>query len=225
MKTKAEDIPIEILIADYKSLSSVYRVADKHTTSATAVKRILKNAGVLRTRSQAAAERTHSNLSYKRTEKHIKRMSEFASTRTGASNPFYGKKHKLEAKKKMSEHAKSRTKKRNPNYKTGKYLRRPRDYKIHELKKVRNFVFNRDNYKCFYCKERGMHLHAHHIIPYWVCKDAFLDNCNLITVCTDCHFTKAHLSNWHKFDTSLVTDYLIKKYSLDHERLNEMTPT
>jgi hypothetical protein len=52
--------------------------------------------------------------------------------------------------------------------------------------------------------------------------DAFMDVDNIITVCTKCHFEKAHLGNWQKFDISLITDELIEKYSVDRERLNEL---
>ena len=138
----------------------------------------------------------------------------------GKNNPFYGKTHSKEVKKGLSERAKTRTEKRNPNYKHGKYLRRPRDFKIAVMTKLRNFVFNRDNHTCCYCETRGGHLHAHHIIPYWVKPEAFEDITNLVTVCTDCHFTKAHLGNWHKFDTGLLTEELETKYSIDRERLS-----
>lgn len=42
---------LEELINSYKELNSAYKVADKYKTSATAVKRMLKQAGVLRTQS------------------------------------------------------------------------------------------------------------------------------------------------------------------------------
>ena len=87
---------------------------------------------------------------------------------------------------------------------------------------MRNFIFNQDEYTCNYCGAIGGHLHAHHKIPFWVCKEAFLDIENLVTVCTQCHFSKAHLGNWNSFDSSLISDNLLKKYSLDRERLNEL---
>lgn len=220
---KADDIAIEILIADYNELKSSYKVAKKHDVSATAVKRILKGAGVLRTQNIAAKERTSLNsANYKMTEGHRKSISEAAKKRTGIKNSFYGKKHSVEVKQKLRESAKSRTGKRNPNYKNGEYQRRPRDYKIAEFTKLRNFVFNRDDYTCKYCEGIGGHLHAHHKIPYWVKPEAFLDVDNLVTVCTNCHFDKAHKGNWSKFDESLIDQRLIKRYSLDCERLNDL---
>lgn len=48
---------LEDLIESYKNLNSAYKVADKYKVSATAVKRMLKEAGVLRTQSGSVAER------------------------------------------------------------------------------------------------------------------------------------------------------------------------
>ena len=140
--------------------------------------------------------------------------------KSGELNPFYGKTHTEEVKEKLSEHAKKRTEKRNPNYKDGKYLRRPRDYKISVMTKLRKAVFVRDSYTCKYCNKKGGHLHAHHMIPYWVKPEAFEDMDNLVTVCTGCHFEKAHVGNWCRFDVTIIPSELIEKYSLDRERLS-----
>ena len=185
------------------------------------VKRILKKLGVLRTQSLAAKDRDNSHLDYERTEDHKKNLSEIAKKRTGSKNPFYGKKHTKETKAKIAEFTKTRVGKRNPNYKDGKYKRRPRDFKQAEFTKLRNFVFNRDNYTCKYCDCIGGHLHAHHKIPFWVCEQAFLDVDNLVTVCTNCHFEKAHLGDWSKYDITLIDERLMKRYKLDRERLND----
>lgn len=210
------------LIDAYLELKSTYKVAEKFGITRHAVKRELRRLGALRTPSQAHKEKDLSHLRYERTDAHRKRLSEVASQRTGDKNPFFGKKHGAEAKEKMSEAAKERTAERNPNYKDGKYVRRPRDFKIHELTPLRNFTFNRDDYTCHYCKTKGGHLHAHHILPYWICNEAFLDSENLVTVCSKCHFEKAHCGNWSKFDLDLITDRLKTKYQIRRERLNEL---
>jgi len=210
-------------IKDYLELNSSYKVAKKYNITASAAKKLLKEAGVLRTQSEAAKLRNIPNVGkYTRTEAHKKRLSEIASQRTGDKNPFFGKKHKRSIRERLSKAAKERTGKRNPNYKNGSYQRRPRDFKISEFSPVRNRVFNRDEHTCYYCRNKGGHLHAHHILPYWVIPTAFLDDENLITVCTDCHFNEAHKGNWQKFDLTPVTDYLLNKYSLNRERLNEL---
>lgn len=218
----ADDINLQELINAYNELKSSYKVAKKFNVSATAVKRILKSQGVLRTQSDAAKERDNSHLDYQRTDYHRKNLSEIAKKRTGEKNPFYGKTHTKEAKEKIGKSTKLRVGERNPNYKHGEYQRRPRDYKIAEFTRLRNFVFNRDDHTCHYCKLMGGHLHAHHKIPYWVKNDAFLDVDNLVTVCTECHFQKAHNNDWSKFDVELIDDRLLKRYSLDRERLNDL---
>jgi hypothetical protein len=138
----------------------------------------------------------------------------------GKKNPFSGKTHTEETKKHLSRAASLRTKERNPNYKNGKYIRRPRDFKIGEFQPIKNDVFTRDNYTCCICGKKGGHLHAHHLIPYWVKPEAFLDKDNLVTVCTECHFNKAHNGNWQHFNIEIISDELILKYQLDRERLN-----
>lgn len=149
-------------------------------------------------------------------------ISDYAKMRVGDKNPFFGKKHSQENKDKHSEFMSTRLGKLNPNYKHGTYLRRPRDFKIAEFTPIRNKVFNRDNYTCVISGSKGGHLHAHHIIPYWVCPEAFLDEENIITVSTAIHFSYCHNGDWAKFNADLVSDKLLQKYSLSRERLNEL---
>lgn len=55
---------------------------------------------------------------------------------------------------------------------------------------VRYFVFARDEYTCQVCKKKNKVLHTHHIIYR---SEGGTDRAdNLITVCTDCHTSKAH---------------------------------
>jgi 5-methylcytosine-specific restriction endonuclease McrA len=226
VKKVAVKIPIEILIRDYLETNSSYKVAERYNLSATAVKRLLKEAGVLRTQNAAASERNNRNPlcgKYVRTEEHKENLSSLAKERLGEKNAFFGKNHSSAVKADLSVLAKQRTKKRNSNYKDGKTIRRPRDFKIAEFAPIRNRVFNRDNHTCYYCRVKGGYLHAHHILPYWIVPEAFLDDKNLITVCKSCHFIEAHKSNWCNFDTTPVTDFLLSKYSLNRERLNELT--
>lgn len=222
VKNEITDIPIEFLLDSYKELKSSYKVAKKFDISATAVKRVLKKLGVLRTQSSAAKDRGTEHLQYERTDAHKQNLSELAKKKIGEKNPFFGKTHTEENKRKFSENAKANTSERNPNYKTGSYVRRPRDFKQAEFTRLRNFVFNRDDYTCLYCKCMGGNLHAHHKIPFWIEKEAYLDPDNLVTVCTKCHFQNAHLNNWAFFDVTIIDDRLLKRYKLDRERLNEL---
>lgn len=212
----------EILDA-YKELNSTYKVAKKFDISRDKVKKMLKNLNALNSVEKAANLRKNDYQGkYQRTSEHKKKLSEAASQRTGEKNPFYGKKMSEEHKEKLRKLSKERLGKLNPNYKDSKYLRRPRDYKISEFTVLRNFTFNRDKHTCHYCKCKGGHLHAHHILPYWLCNEAFLDSENLITVCAKCHFEKAHKSNWQNFDFELITQRLMTKYHIHRERLNEL---
>jgi hypothetical protein len=218
-----DDIDISLIINLYKELNSSYKVAKSLGVSATAVKRVLKQNGVLRSQSEAAKSRNNAHLNYTRTEKHKKTLSDLGKLRTKDKNPFFGKKHTVEARAKIGEQSKTRTLKRNPNYKHGLYVRRPRDFKLSEFSFLRKQCFERDEFCCYYCNKIGGFLHAHHILPYWFCPEAFLDINNLKTVCKDCHFLLAHKNSWHKFDTSLITENLVQKYKIDRERLNDLT--
>lgn len=222
MKVDLEQIKEEI-ITKYEELKSSYKVASYFNTSATAVKRVLKDSGVLRTQKLAALERDNYYCGkYKRTEEHKSNLSKFAKTRTGAKNPFYGRRHTIETKDALSIMAQQRLAELNPNFKDGKYLRRPRDFMQAEFTRLRNFVFNRDNYTCTLTKIKGGNLHAHHVIPYWVCPEAYLDIENLITVSSSAHKEICHKGSWVNFNVELITDSLILKYNLDRERLNEI---
>lgn len=211
------------LIDAYSNLKSTYKVAEKYGLTRHQVKRRLKELGKLRSQQEAAIERDNKHCGkYERTPEIKEKYRKYAKTRTGAKNSFYGKKHTIETKKTIGKFTQKRIGKLNPNYKHGKYKRKPRDFKIHEFVPLRNFAFNRDKYTCHYCKVKGGHLHAHHILPYWVCNSAYLDIENLITVCSKCHFDKAHKGNWMNFDFSLITETLKKRYDLQRERLNEL---
>lgn len=213
----------KLLIETYEDLKSSYKVAKKLGISASKVKRQLKKLGKLRTQSQAAKERDNSHLDYKRTEAHKKNLSELAKKRRGSSNPFYGKKHTKEVKDKLSKLASSRVGEKNPNWKDGISFdkKRERDLKKKGFRKVANACKNRDKYICQACNEKkDGHLHAHHILPYWICEDAFYDLDNLITLCSDCHKEVGHLGDWRSFNIDLVTDNLLQKYSFHRERLS-----
>ena len=211
------------IIEMYLNGSSSYRIADFYKVSATAVKRLLKDKRVLRTQKQAQQQRDNSNYKNKVVSEKTKIiMSNIAKTKTGNKNNFFGKTHSIETKKRLSKLAKDRQGNLNPNYKHGKNIRRPRDFKNCEFTPIRNFVFNRDNYTCVISGQKGGHLHAHHLLPYWVMPEAFLDSDNIITVSTKCHFEICHGKNWQYFNVDLIPDSLLEKYSLHRERLNEL---
>jgi hypothetical protein len=60
-----------------------------------------------------------------------------------------------------------------------------------EYKQWRNAVFERDNYTCQHCGQKGGKLNAHHIKPFSDYPHLRLEVNNGITLCTECH-KKAH---------------------------------
>lgn len=112
-------------------------------------------------------------------------------------NPFEGRKHSQDSiekanKKKRELYLKfgspSKGKPRldmlgdkNPNWAGGIS---PRVMKS-EWKKLRKLVLSKYNNKCCFCKQSGVRLHVHHIVPYRIClKD---EERNLIPLCGNCH--------------------------------------
>lgn len=186
------------LVATYQSNLSVVKTATICGLGKNSTRKFLKKLGVL--------------LS----------LSDYAKLRTGKSNPFYGKKHSDSNKNKQSVYMSKKVGELNPNYRHGKNLRRPRDFKNSEFKQLRSFVFNRDNYTCVISGQKGGNLHAHHLLPYWVCEEAFFDPENIITVSTKEHLSFCHKGDWANFNADLVSDKLLLKYSIDRERLNEL---
>jgi DNA-binding CsgD family transcriptional regulator len=220
MQKALSDLEKEILEL-YKNKYSSGDISKKLNISKDKGKRLIRKAGIVRTGSEAALLRKSPSV-YIRTEEHKKRLSDLAKERTGNKNPFFGKTHTDEIKKRLIDSAKTRTSIRNPNYKTGEYQRRPRDFKQAEFTRLRNLIFNRDGHTCRISGIKGNHLHAHHLIPFWVCPEAFLDVENLITVSTNEHFKTCHEGNWIKFNVNIIPDSLLNKYNLHRERLNEM---
>ena len=57
-----------------------------------------------------------------------------------------------------------------------------------EYKKLREYIFCRDDYRCALCNERGGKLNMHHIRKFSEYKQGRLDPKNLITVCKKDHY-------------------------------------
>ncbi len=116
-----------------------------------------------------------------------------------------GKKHSAETRKKMSDKAKgkliseshrkkiSETFRKNPSlhhsWKGGitpinLKIRRSMEYRL-----WRTAVFERDNYTCVWCGERGGRLNADHIKPFALFPELRFAIDNGRTLCEDCHKT------------------------------------
>ncbi len=135
-----------------------------------------------------------------------------ALTKMGARNPMFGKKQSPETIEKRFAHR--RGVKRPPFSqewkdkmsiaKLGKpFLNKrgeksnfwkggvtPLRQKIHASLEYRNWrrsVFERDNYTCQFCGERGGNLEAHHIRPFALFTNLRFDVPNGITLCEGCH--------------------------------------
>lgn len=104
----------------------------------------------------------------KHTKKTKDRLREKAKERTGAKNPFFGKSHSFETKKKISEANKGRfVGEKGSNWKGGKtkiqlLIRNSVDYV-----NWRTSVFERDNYTCVKCGQKGGKLNADHYPKYF----------------------------------------------------------
>ena len=67
----------------------------------------------------------------------------------------------------------------------------------------RHAVYERDNYTCQDCGERGGKLNAHHIKPWAKHPELRLDLSNGVTLCKKCH-TARHVAEWALFYESCV---------------------
>ena len=131
----------------------------------------------------------------------------------GKNNPFYGKKHTEEVKKIIKEkralqdmsykigtkHSRATkekisisrrgkvTGKDNFNWKGGVTSENEKLRKLPRYKMWRIDVFERDNYTCQECGQRGGELNADHIKPFALYEELRLDLWNGRTLCKTCH--------------------------------------
>lgn len=76
---------------------------------------------------------------------------------------------------------------RHPAWKGGATLEAEKARKCVAAKEWRRQVFERDNYTCFFCGERGGRLNADHIKPFETYPELRYDVNNGRTTCEDCH--------------------------------------
>lgn len=88
---------------------------------------------------------------------------------------------------------------KNPAFKKEKtQAERIRDRKYPEYSAWRRQVYERDDYACYSCGEKGGQLNAHHIMAYSTHPDLRTNVSNGVTLCTSCH--KEYHSNYYKND-------------------------
>lgn len=70
--------------------------------------------------------------------------------------------------------------------------------------KTRNDFVEKHN-QCACCKTKQM-LQVHHIEPFHDNPEKELDENNLITLCSTCHFVFGHLKKWQSYNPSVLED-------------------
>lgn len=106
---------------------------------------------------------------------------------TGKGHPMFGKKHSLETKEKMRK-----TRLGKSPWNKGLGTKTPESKKIRQstqYKLWRKCVFERDNYTCIWCGERGGELNADHIKPFSLFPELRFAIDNGRTLCRACHKT------------------------------------
>lgn len=111
-----------------------------------------------------------------------KKMSE--KTREKIRQAKLGKKYGIETKEKHRQHW---LRENNPNYKDGKSKYIVSHYKDLRYKLWREAVFERDNWTCQECNERGGYLEPHHIKSWAQYPELRFELNNGITLCKKCH--------------------------------------
>lgn len=87
----------------------------------------------------------------------------------------------------------------NPSWRGGVSPNRVRLRNTTEYKAWRKSVYERDNYTCQWCGEKGGELEADHITPYMIDNEQLLNTDNGQTLCKYCHRIKTSIEmreNW-----------------------------
>ena len=161
----------------------------------TTVRRWMKGFGIERRNNREAGKNWYKNHDYscgmygkKHSEESKRKMSESSRGKPAWNKgiPF-----SKETCQKMSDHAKRRFKNREnvPAWKGGITLENKLIRTSLEFMDWRKSVFERDDYVCQKCLERGGELHAHHIIPFAIAPKERLELDNGATLCKPCHKT------------------------------------
>jgi hypothetical protein len=90
-----------------------------------------------------------------------------------------------------------------------------------KFKKWRLMVFNRDNYICQKCKDRGTELNPHHIYNFSEYKELRFDINNGITFCRKCHY-KFHKKYGYKNNDLIQINNFMEKDSEQFLKDNDL---
>lgn len=132
--------------------------------------------------------------------------------RTGKDNPIFGKTHSEETRKKMSENHADFSGKNHPNWNPNLTDEERQDKrKYPEYNNWRNQVFERDNYTCRCCEQRGGSLVAHHFKSYTPNKELRISIENGITVCKKCHLDFHHQYGYRNNTRKQFEEFLMSR--------------
>lgn len=179
---------------------SANQIAPILGVSSETILRRLRELGIVRTSSESLTKELNPFFGRTHTKESKQKMS---IKLTGLPGPMLGRKHSEESKQKMRIVNLQNGNK--PPDQTGFHLSEEARLKISKAHRGPNHYnwkggtvdygsdwlwqkkkcYERDNWDCQICRKHGGLLHAHHIIPYRICKSNHLDN--LITLCQPCH--------------------------------------
>ena len=118
-----------------------------------------------------------------------------------------GKKMNDDFKAKCALNSSKRIGELNGNWKGGITSENTKIYCSKEYKEWRTSVFERDNYTCVMCNERGYKLQAHHIKRFALYRYLIYNKNNGVTLCENCHYSiKKHEEDYE----SMFNEYLEK---------------
>lgn len=132
----------------------------------------------------------HWNFGKHPTEETLKKQSEsHIGLQSGEDNPMYGKKHPEETIQKMKISHEGQVGENASNWQGGITSENDKFRNSIYYTIWRTSVFERDDYTCQDCGQKGSILNAHHILPYtdWRDPKISLNIDNGITLCEDCH--------------------------------------
>jgi len=127
----------------------------------------------------------------------------------GELNYNWGKHTPPEVKKKLSDAMKGRCGEQSGGWRGGVCPENQKIRMCSEMKEWRESVFERDNYTCQKCKQRGsQELNAHHVHNFNEFPKLRFDITNGITFCKDCHILFHKIYNRFKNNNVQVMEFI-----------------
>ena len=124
-------------------------------------------------------------------------------------NALHTTPHSEETKLKISKsHKKSGrfVREKNPAWKGGNSVKR-RYCDSYDVRVWRTKIFERDDFTCQVCKERGCNLNAHHIYSWREYPELRFDTTNGITLCVACHNKTKQKEHQFEYMFNAINEY------------------